>query len=125
MFHRTLHDQLSMLELADSFDEDEFGNFSYVFNTKVGTLKLYISTSDGDTAVELTVPKQQQPVVDLHVVGCEDILCVNDKRGQYIEVIGQNKVEDYSRGKLEKTSGFRIRLKPFVSIEPFYRADGQ
>lgn len=125
MFHRTLHQELPILDLATSFTEDEFGNFNYIFETGICTIFLDLSTLDGDTSIRLIAPGQDEPLVDLELVGCKGIRVVDDKRGQYLEVIGQHRIEEYSRGKLKKTAGFRLRIEPIVSIEPFYNEDNE
>lgn len=118
--YRDRLDELSILELATAIKEDEFGNIWYTFATPMGVIELHRSLYDGDTAITLVVPGQSDPVVLLELVGCEGVVAVNDKRGKYLEFVGQHKVEDYARGELEKTAGFRVRFEPFVRIEPFY-----
>lgn len=117
------HDELSFLELADSVSNDEFGNYAYVFNRASGNVHLAISTLDGDVSIQVFIPSQSTPIVDLELVGCETIHCVNDKRGVYFEVIGQHRIEQYNRGNIAQSAGFKLQLAPELSIEPFYRAE--
>ena len=121
MDNQSRFNELEILELADSVAEDEFMNSLYKFETNIGIIELWLSATDGDATVKLYIPGNLLPVVDISVVGCERIVAVNDKRGQYLEIAGQHSVEDYSRGIIEKTAGFRVKLKPNVCIEPFYR----
>ncbi len=115
-------DDIAILQLADAVDDDGCGNVGFLFNTVAGEIELHHCYLDGDTSVTLKTAAQKEAIVDCSVVGCERIIVVDDKRGQYLEIAGQHRVEDYSRGKLQKTAGFRLRLQPYVCIEPFYRA---
>ena len=113
-------DRLPILELASEFKEDEFGNLIYTFRTAAGVVELSLSTLDGDVSIALTVPSQVEPIVKIDLVGCRSIGVVNDKRGQYLEFVGQHRVENFSRGHLETSAGFRVRLEPTLLVEPFF-----
>lgn len=111
---------LPILDLATAFDDDEFGNVAYTFQTDSWQVVLSISTLDGDVALAVTIPSQTDPIVSIDLIGCEGIGVVNDKRGKFLEFVGQHKIEDFSRGKLERSAGFRLRLAPALLVEPFY-----
>lgn len=117
------YDELSLLGLADSTSSDEFGNHTYIFNRAGGNVHLEISTLDSDISIRVFVPTQDGPIVHLSLVGCETIRSVNDKRGEYLEVIGQHRIENYNRGRIAQSAGFRLRLTPELCIEPFYRSE--
>lgn len=116
---------MQLLELATSADEDEFGNVSYVFETPTARVELNRCVLDGDTSVCLVAKGQSLPLVKLDLVGCAGIRAVNDKRGKYLELIGQLKEEPYSRGDMKQTFGFRLRLEPTTCLEPFYCASSK
>ena len=72
MFHRTLHRELPILDLATSFSEDGLGNFNYVFETQFCTIFLDLSTMDGDTSIKVVCPGQEEPLVHVELVGCNE-----------------------------------------------------
>ena len=63
MKKRSQIDEQKLLEMADRFDEDEFGNLTLFFNTTVGVVRLNRCRLDGDTSVQVTVPTQIEPLV--------------------------------------------------------------
>lgn len=113
-------DPLAILELADEFSEDDFGNTTHTFKTPVATLVLERCWYDGDTAISVIVPTQDVPIIKLELIGCDSIRVVNDKRGKFFEFAGQARIEEFSRGSNRKTLGFRVYLTPFVSVEPYF-----
>ena len=85
---------LALLELASDVSEDEMGNIQYIFDTTVAKVILDHCYLDGDTSVRLFVAGQEPPIVQVDLVNCDRLKVVNDKRGQYLEIVGQYKVED-------------------------------
>ena len=120
MKKRSQIDEQKLLEMADRFDEDEFGNLTLFFNTTVGVVRLNRCRLDGDTSVQVTVPTQIDPLVFFELIGCNEMVAVSDERGEFVEFVGHQSLENYSRGALVKRGGFRLRLKPYLSVEPFY-----
>lgn len=110
---------LAILELADEYTEDEYGNTIHIFETPVAKVVLERCWYDGDTSISVIVPTQDVPIVKIELVACDEIRAIDDKRGKYFEFVGQRKVEEFNRGSNRKTIGFRVYLMPFVSVEPF------
>lgn len=113
---------LEILDLASAVEEDEFRTITYTFTTPVATIQLIDSTLDGDITVSVSVAGQDSPLLHLELIGCENISAVDDKRGKYLEFLGQLKIGEYSRGSSRKEAGFRLYLEPFVRMEPYFNS---
>lgn len=111
---------LEVLELASSLDEDEYGNSRYKFECANVQVVLNHNWLDGDTELAMFISPQDEPVLRMNLVDCEDIVAIDDKRGKYIEFFGQIRNDEHLRGTIRKCFGFRLRLEPFVNVEPFY-----
>jgi hypothetical protein len=112
---------LELLELAMQCHEDEFQNITYKFEYPFATITLFDSALDGDISVQISVPGQSSPIVKLDLADCAEVKAVNDKRGKYLEFVGQLQVDDYTRGSTLRTTGFRLHLEPNVLLEPFFK----
>ncbi|MDR3482593.1 MAG: hypothetical protein P4L91_17995 [Burkholderiaceae bacterium] len=117
-------DYLEIFDLASKIDEDEFGNITYHFVTPVATVVLCDSTNDGDISLELSVPAQKLPLVKLDLAGCKEIHVVNDKRGKYLEFVGQLKSARYLKGGENAIVGFRLQFEPRICLEPYLINEG-
>lgn len=113
---------LEILDLASAVEEDEFRTITYTFNTPVATLRLIDSTLDGDVEVSVFVAGQESALLHLELVACKNISVVDDKRGKYLEFLGQLRVGEYARGSSRKEAGFRLYLAPFVRLEPYFNS---
>jgi len=113
---------LDILDLASAVEEDEFRTITYTVTTSVATIRLIDSTLDGDIVVSAFVAGQDSPLVHLELIACENISAVDDKRGKYLEFLGQLAIGEYSRGSSGKETGFRIYLEPFVRLEPYFNS---
>ncbi|MFZ6733446.1 hypothetical protein ACO0LG_16080 [Undibacterium sp. Ji42W] len=113
---------LDILDLASAVEEDEFRTITYTFTTPVATIQLIDSTLDGDVTVSVFVTGQDTPLLYLELIGCKNICAVDDKRGRYMEFLGQLKIGEYSRGSSRKETGFRLYLEPFVRLEPYFKS---
>jgi hypothetical protein len=113
-------DYLDILDLASECTEDEFRNIHYVFRTPVATIELFDSALDGDVSIRIFVSGQEAPLVKLDLVDCLDVKAINDKRGRYLEFVGQLQIGEWSRGSDRKTTGFRLYFEPSVCLEPFF-----
>ncbi|BBB68326.1 hypothetical protein UNDYM_4073 [Undibacterium sp. YM2] len=113
---------LDILDLASAVEEDEFRTITYTFTTPVATIQLIDSTLDGDVAVSVFVTGQDTPILHLELIDCKNISTVDDKRGKYLEFLGQLKIGEYSRGSSRKEAGFRLYLEPFVRLEPYFNS---
>ena len=126
MKQSTLQDQealLELLQLCNSHVEDEFGNDRYEFTTESVKAVLDYSRNDGDASIALFVHEQEESVVEVNLLGSEDVKVVNEIHGAYIEFAGQIRDEEFSRGNMRKTFGFRLWIKPTLRIEPYYIGD--
>ncbi|MFZ6770233.1 hypothetical protein ACO0LM_24535 [Undibacterium sp. Di26W] len=113
---------LEILDLASSVVEDEFRNITYTFITPVATIRLFDSTLDGDITLSVYVAGQDSPLLHLELIGCELISAVDDKRGKYLDFLGQLAIGESSRGCSRKEAGFRLYLEPFVRLEPYFNS---
>ncbi len=118
-------DPQAILALADEFSEDEFGNSVHIFDTAAAKVVLERNWYDGDTRICLIVPGQAVPLVNIELLGCNAIRAVDDKRGRYLEFVGQVRTDQVTRGVTASTLGLRIFLAPVVTVEPFFIKETQ
>lgn len=114
--------ELDILELATAISDDGFGESTYTFETAAVTATLTHNVHDGDTFVVLTVPNQSTPIARFELVDCVRVGAVNDKRGKYLDFVGQLRVENYSRGG-KRAAGFRLHVAPAICLEPYFEQD--
>ena len=111
-------DFLDVLEVAPL--EGEYGtSYIYQLERNGATIELGIYPLDGDVSLKLFHRQQSEPVLDLQLLGCPAARVVRDKRGVCIEFAAANAF----MGRFDETTaaayGFRLRIKPFVQIEPY------
>jgi hypothetical protein len=112
--------ELDLLALADESSVDEYKLGRYVFHTAIGKIELLTSWTEGGASLRLWVPGQTKPAFEANLYG--DVLptVVDDKRGVYIELIGQVSYEHHRRGIFATVTGLRLRLRPHVAVEPYF-----
>jgi hypothetical protein len=120
--YRARVDELGILELATGVSDDELGNVTYEFDSPGIHASLMHNKYDGDTSVVLSIPGRENPIARIYLVDCAGIRAVNDKRGKYLEFIGQLLVGPHERGGT-KYAGFRLYVEPEISLEPFFNSD--
>ena len=113
---------LELMQLADACDADEFGNTTYVFRGDPVSFTLHYDTFDGDATIIATIAGQEEPLIKIGLTGCPDAKVVSDKRGKYVEFVGQSSLEDSRRGTIHKMLGFRVFIAPTRRIEVFFNA---
>ena len=111
-----------LMQLADACDADEFGNVTYVFRGDPVSFTLHCSTFDGDATIIANIAGQEAPLINIGLTGCPDASVLSDKRGKYVEFVGQSSLEDSRRGTIRKILGFRMFVGPIRMIEVFFKA---
>ena len=113
-------DLYQILELASRFEDDGYGEYTYIFESSIATVYLYYGIYDGDATIDLYLPQQTQAIIHLSLQHCIDIKVVNDKRGKYLDCIAYLKGDPlYLPNAKSIKAGFRLRLEPLLSLEPF------
>ena len=113
---------LELMQLADACEADEFGNVTYVFRGDPVSFTLNRCAFDGDTMIIANIAGQEEPLINIALTGCPDGKVVSDKRGKYVEFVGQSSLEDSRRGTIRKMLGFRVFVAPIRRIEVFFNA---
>ncbi len=111
-----------LMQLADECDADEFGNATYVFRGEPVSFTLHCSTFDGDATIIANLAGQEAPLIKIGLTGCPDAKVLSDKRGKYVEFVGQSSLEDSRRGTIRKILGFRVFFGPTPMIEVFFES---
>ena len=114
---KKLFDELGILELADSIEEDEFQNTTYVFTSSESRVQVHHSLNDNDLHLEIFVKGQKYPIIKAALLSCSDISAVNDERGGYIEVAGVPVVDGLLRHETNIVTSYRLRISPYVQFE--------
>lgn len=116
-----VRDPVGFLEVLDVVPEvGEYGT-SYTYNVErrgVGA-RLLVKPIAGEVSIELNCSEQVTPVLNLRLLGCPAARVAQDKLGSYIEFAGS----DAFAGRYDVSSapayGFRLRVSPFLQVEPF------
>lgn len=112
-------DICELLSTASAYREDEFGNAFYTFGNSVASAELCIKYGM-DVHVTLNITTQAEPIARAELECCEEFRVVNDKRGHWIEFIGDIVSSNQGHYHLALKSGFRITLEPCISLNLFF-----
>ena len=113
-------DIYQILDLASRFEDDGYGQYTYIFESSTTMVYLYYGIYDGDASIEVYLPQQPQAIIQLNLQRCLEIKVINDKRGKYLECMAFLKGEPlYLPDAKAVKAGFRLRLEPFLNVEPF------
>jgi hypothetical protein len=114
--------RLQLLSLADTFSEDGEGNMAASFCTGPSKVTLHRNSYDGDTSISLTVNGQEQPLIVIDLKGCKAFRIEQNDDSVLLEAIAVSELDYRTRGTYQADSGFRIIVRPIISIQPFFRA---
>lgn len=100
--------------------EGEYGTyFIYEIERQGLRLKLSVHPLEGDVSIQIVCGQQAQPVLNLSLLNCPSARVIKDRRGTSIEFAAANAFS----GRFDETTaapfGFRLRVQPFVQIEPY------
>ncbi|WP_377154569.1 hypothetical protein ACFJIX_21125 [Roseateles sp. UC29_93] len=100
--------------------EGEYGtSYLYLFTRDAITVELGVYPLAGDVSLRIVHGQQDEPVLNLQLLGCPAARVIRDKQGTCIEFAAAN----VFTGRFDETTaapyGFRLRIRPLLQVEPY------